>query len=109
MVRFGEVRLETHPPYLDLGLSGDLGQVFCSADGRFRAVYWIAQGPGKLLEQPKADELICVLEGEALVEWHGERTAAGPGDVVLWLKDNPPQITVQDRLLAFCVVYNPWP
>jgi len=109
VARFSEVELEPHPPYRDPGLTGELGQIFHSDDGCFKAVYWVAQGPGKLLEQPKANELLCVLEGEVLVERRGEQTRAGPGDVILWLKDDPPLITVQERLTAFCVVYNPSP
>jgi uncharacterized cupin superfamily protein len=106
VVRLSDVALRSHPPYLDPGLKGDLGHIFQSQDGRFKAVYWVAEGPGKLLEQPKADELICVLEGEAIVEQGDERSTAGPGDVILWLQEYPPLITVSRRLVAFAVVYD---
>ena len=107
VVRLERVQLEDHPPYADPQLRGRLGEIFSSGDGRFKAVYWLAEGPGRLLEQPKADELICVLEGEILVEQNGERASAGPGDVILWCTENPPVITVPNQLLAFCVVYDP--
>lgn len=105
VVRVSEIPLEAHPPYVDPGLSGQLGKIFESEDGRFKAVYWLAEGPGRLLEQPKADELICVLEGEVLVEQDGIQATAGPGDVIVWGKEGPPTLTIPDRLLAFCVVY----
>jgi hypothetical protein len=106
VVRVNEVSLQSHPPYLDAGLKGELGPVFESDDGCFKAVYWIAEGPGKLLERPKADELICVLEGEALVDQGDERVRARPGDVILWLREDPPLITIEERLVAFAVVYD---
>ncbi len=94
-----------HPPYQDPGLTGYLGDIFQSRDGRFKATYWEAQGPGKLLERPKSDELICILEGEIVVEVEGRRATAGPGDVVLWLTDDPPLLTIPERVKAFCVTY----
>lgn len=96
-----------HPPYSDPGLSADLGRVYASPDECFKAVYWVARGPGRLLEQPKSDELICILEGAAQVEWHGEVRSAAAGDTILWLKDDPPRILVDDHLTAFCVTYKP--
>jgi uncharacterized cupin superfamily protein len=95
-----------HPPYQDPGLSARLGRVFTSADGLVKAVYWDAQGPGRLLERPKGDELICVLAGEAVVEWHGEQSTARAGDVILWLQDDPPTVVINQTLRAFCVA---WP
>ncbi len=105
--RLNKLPLEVHPPYLDTNLSGFLGQVYKSPDGRFGAVYWLAQGPGRLLEQPQADELICILEGNAAVERHGEKTNVGPGDVIFWLMEDPPVVFVPGSLRAFCVTYHP--
>jgi len=105
VVTLDQVALRPHPPYLDPGLKGDLGQVFASDDGCFKAVYWLAEGPGELRESPKADELICVLQGEAEVERSGQSARAGPGDVILWLKEDPPLIRIPERLVAFAVVY----
>lgn len=105
VVKLDQVALRPHPPYLDPGLRGELGPVFTSDDGCFKAVYWLAQGPGELHERPKADELICVLEGEALVVSCGQELTAGPGDVILWLRENPPLIRIPERLVAFAVVY----
>jgi len=95
-----------HRPYLDPGLRGEIASLFSSADGRFHAVYWQTAGPGELLEQPRTDEWICILEGGAEVEWHGERCQAGPGDVIFWGHVDPPRIIVPERLLAFCVSYD---
>ena len=99
--------MSAHPAYQDSGLSAKLGKCFESRDGRFLAVYWDARGPGRLLEKPQIDELICVIEGRAQVEWHGEQAAAGPGDVILWLVNDPPVVVVEQSLFAFCVTYNP--
>lgn len=107
VVKLNQVDLQPHPTYLDPGLRAALGPVFASDDGCVKAVYWLAQGPGELRETPKADELICVLEGEALVELGSEQTTAGPGDVILWLKGNPPLIRIRERLIAFAVAYRP--
>ena len=100
-----EISFRTHPPYQDQRLTGKLGDIYNSADGRFGAVYWIAHGPGRLLEQPQADELICILEGHAVVEWHDQRKEVGPGNVILWLVKDPPVVFVPDQLIAFCATY----
>jgi uncharacterized cupin superfamily protein len=106
VVRWDEATWTAHPPYQDAGLNARLGQVFASGDGRVKAVYWDAQGPGRLLERPKGDELICVLKGEAVVEWHGTQTIARPGDVILWLRDDPATVFVTQTLRAFCVAWS---
>ena len=103
--RLNKLHLEIHPPYLDPGLSGYLGHVYQSPDGHFGVVYWVAQGPGRLLEQPKVDELICILKGNATLERHGEIIDVGPGDVIFWLVEDPPVVFVPDSLHAFCVTY----
>ena len=97
--------LVDHPPYKDPGLRGKLGRVFRSADGCFSAALWQAWGPGRLLETPKADELICLLKGKAAVVRDGRTTVAVPGDVILWLRDDPPSVFIEDHLEAFCVSY----
>ena len=95
-----------HPPYLDPGLSAKIGHVFQSEDKKFKAGLWDAKGPGELLEIPSADELICILEGELIVEIAGEKSIAHPGDVVFWSVNNPPKITIPDFVKAFYVVYS---
>jgi len=104
VVKLDAVALRSHPPYLDPGLKAELGHIFTSKDGCLKAVYWLAEGPGELREMPKADELICVLEGEALVERSGQTAKAGPGDVILWLKEDPPLVRIPERLVAIAVV-----
>jgi hypothetical protein len=107
LVKRDRVSMTSHPTYQDPGLTAMLGKCFESGDKRFLAVYWDATGPGRLLEEPQIDELICIIEGRALVEWHGEKAAAGPGDVILWLVIDPPVVVVEQNLFAFCVTYNP--
>jgi uncharacterized cupin superfamily protein len=71
-----------------------------------KAVYWEAHGPGRLLEKPPLDELICIIQGEAIVEHPGEEMHVGPGDVILWLVADPPVVRVLDRLYAISVTYD---
>lgn len=104
--RLDELNLVDHPTYKDPGLIGKLGRVYTSPDTRFGGVYWVAQGPGRLLEQPREDELICILEGSAVVEWHFKKMEVGPKDVILWLIKDPPILFIPESLIAFCVTYN---
>jgi uncharacterized cupin superfamily protein len=100
------IDFKTHPPYLDDHLKGELGYIYSSMDDCFGAVYWRATGPGYLLEKPQADELICILEGQAIVDFEDEIETVGPGDVILWLVDNPMVVFVPEKLFAFCATYH---
>ena len=95
-----------HPPYLDPGLSSKIGHIIQSEDKKFIAGFWDAKGPGELLEKPSSDELICILEGELLVEIEGEKFIAHSGDVVFWSVKNTPKITVSNYVKAFYVAYS---
>jgi ethanolamine utilization protein EutQ (cupin superfamily) len=95
-----------HPPYLDPGLTSKIGNIFQSEDKKFMAGFWDAKGPGELLEKQTSDELICILEGELIVEIAGEKTIAHPGDVVFWSVKNPSKITIPNHVKAFYVVYS---
>ncbi len=105
IVKHAQINYVTHPPYQDHNLNGELGYIYNSTDDCFGAVYWKAKGPGRLLEKPQADELICILEGQAIVEQNGETEIVGSGDVILWLVDDPPVVFVQKKLFAFCATY----
>ena len=107
VIKLADMPMAEHPPYQDPNLRGQIGTIFKSDDGRFVAARWIAQGPGTLLERPDCDELICILAGHATVKLNGQTSTAGPGDVILWLKDHTPIITIENRLEAFCCAYTP--
>lgn len=105
IIQYNTLKYEKHPPYQDPNLQANLSRCFRSADGQFAAAYWHVQSPGQLLETPDADELICILEGSAIVEREGRRETAKAGDTIVWLKDQPAVITIPAELKAFCVVY----